>query len=125
MSPKPRLELSPTTLLWYTNLMPLFQAFGCSPTPQSFACPALMTYFPAKVKAHFQKLLQQGVDEAWTFVSDWTERLLFKKPRLDQSPGLRALRRLVQTAALCTSPLGRPTAACLHSILYRDTIPCP
>ena len=107
-------------------------------------------HFPAEVEAHFQELLQQGVDEAWTFASDWAERLLFEEPRddqvprsemwspgrprrrrdndreLDQSPGLRALRRLVRKLQLCVHrpwdvPLQR---ACIAScIATRSLVP--
>ena len=113
------------------------------PCPEDF-------HFSAEVEAHFHELLQQGVDAAWAFASDWAERLLFEEPRddqvprselwsptrprrrrdndrdLDQSPGLRALRRLLRKLQLCVNrpwdvPLQR---ACVAScIATRSLVP--
>ena len=98
------------------------------PCPEDFV-------FPVEAEARFHELLQQGVDAAWAFASDWAERLLFEEARedqvlrsgqwnprrprrrrdndrdLDQSPGLRALRRLLRKLQLCVC---RPRDVPLH-----------
>ena len=98
------------------------------PCPEDFV-------FPTEAEARFHELLQQGVDAAWAFASDWAERLLFEEARedqvprsgqwnprrprrrrdndrdLDQSPGLRTLCRLLRKLQLCVC---RPWDVPLH-----------
>ena len=81
--------------------------------------------FPGEAEARFRALLAEDLDGAWSYLSDWAEHLLFEPaegaqvPRsqlwdpermrrrrdtdheLDQSPGLRALRRLLRKLQVC------------------------
>ena len=90
-----------------------------TPCPEDFA-------FPPEDESLFQSLLDTDLDEAWCFASNWAEDLLFEPgdrhccprsaewipqyPRrrkdfdrdLDQSPALRAMRRLLRKLQLCT-----------------------
>ncbi|CAE7488209.1 unnamed protein product [Symbiodinium sp. CCMP2592] len=94
--------------------------------------------FTVAEERHFQDLLDKDLDQAWTFMSDYAEDLLYQPaaagqvprsadwaPRppkrrkdtdhdLDQSPGLRTLRRLLRQLQLCVlRPWDRPlTKAC-------------
>ncbi|CAE7541147.1 RE2 [Symbiodinium sp. CCMP2592] len=120
--------------------------------PLENACDADFV-FPAAVERHFQDLLDKDLDHAWTFMSDYAEDLLYQPaaaglvprsadwaprppPRrkdtdhdLDQSPGLRALRRLLPKLQLCAlRPWDRPLvvacqAACAKARSYFPDLP--
>ena len=92
----------------------------------STSCPEDFA-FPPEDERLFQSLLDTDLDEAWCFASNWAEDLLFEPgdrhccprsaewipqyPRrrkdfdrdLDQSPALRAMRRLLRKLQLCTT----------------------
>lgn len=81
--------------------------------------------FPGEAEARFRAHLAEDLDGAWSYLSDWAEHLLFEpaqgaqvprsqlwdpvRPRrrrdtdheLDQSPGLRGVRRLLRKLQVC------------------------
>ena len=72
----------------------------------STSCPEDFT-FPPEDERLFQSLLDTDLDEAWCFASNWAPQYPRRRKDfdrdLDQSPALRAMRRLLRKLQLCTT----------------------